>query len=126
MKWYKEILRIEAELKQTKWWVQFNEKTGLVRPFVVVLCGTKSDIKQDSEARGGDDAKGFVSRAQALTVAKNIRADAFVECSALSGAGVRGVFDASLKAWFALHNPPPKLPAPPAESKLALPSCVIV
>jgi GTPase SAR1 family protein len=117
-KWYKEVVRfakdVEAEREASETSSDGQRRaaaaakkkftappssggsTASGRPFVVILCGTKSDMM--STAAPG--AKGMVTFEQVDYVASKISADAVVSCSAKTGEGVKEVLDTAMKKWF--------------------------
>ncbi|KAF8284131.1 putative rho-like GTP binding protein [Trypanosoma cruzi] len=91
MRWYREIRRVEQDLA-------FLGNGSHYRPFNVLLCGTKFDLRVDADQRG--ITEGMVTREQAYTVQKSIKADALVTCSSKTGFGVRDVFHTAMLLWL--------------------------
>jgi small GTP-binding protein len=63
----------------------------------MILVGTKSDLRQDSQFAGN-----LVSSDEATNVGKEIGAVKYMECSALTQDGLKPVFDEAIRA--ALHH----------------------
>ncbi|RNF26297.1 rho-like GTP binding protein [Trypanosoma conorhini] len=91
MRWYREIRRVEQAVGPLR-----NGSHG--RPFTVVLCGTKFDLRTKADRRG--ITAGLVTREQAYTVQQSIGADALVVCSSKTGFGVRDVFHTAVLLWL--------------------------
>jgi len=74
----------------------------------IVLVGTKTDLRDDSEVRQrlGERRLQPISFEQGTQLAKEIGAVKYVECSAFSREGVKNTFDESIRA--ALYPPAPK------------------
>jgi Ras-related C3 botulinum toxin substrate 1 len=70
-----------------------------------LLVGTKSDLRSDAEtiARLSDQRMQFVHPSQGRTMAKEIGANAYLECSALTQNGLKDVFDEAIRVVL---NPP--------------------
>lgn len=104
MKWYREIRRVATELAATSTKQQQSGKSsGAVavvnRPFSVLLVGTRCDLLEPTGNVPRDGRKG-ISEAQARDLQRRMGADAYIECSAKTGAGVRDVFDTALMNWW--------------------------
>jgi len=69
----------------------------------IVLVGTKSDLREDRETLLTLSAQGHspVKRETAIKVATKIKAWKYVETSALTGRGLKLVFEEAIKAAFA-------------------------
>ncbi|KAL6048689.1 Ras-related C3 botulinum toxin substrate 2, variant 3 [Balamuthia mandrillaris] len=65
----------------TSKWVREIFRFAPYTPFIIVLCGTKSDRKDERQ----------VSKKDALACAKHIKAYAYVECSTVTGANLQNV-----------------------------------
>ncbi|KAH9601809.1 Small GTPase [Trypanosoma melophagium] len=92
MRWYREIRRVEHEMAYSN-----NNNRGR-RPFNVLLCGTKFDLRVEADNRG--ITQGMVTREEAYTVQQSIKADALVWCSSKTGLGVRDVFHTAVLLWL--------------------------
>ncbi|KAI6191118.1 CRE-MIG-2 protein [Aphelenchoides bicaudatus] len=66
----------------------------------IILVGTKADLRDDVAAQRSmsADNKSFVTRKQAVQVAKKIKAHKLLECSALTQQGLANVFEESIRA----------------------------
>lgn len=80
-----------------------------------ILIGTKADTRHDvSDEEDGTDNpnskslrnahKQFVSHTEAATLAEESGLDGYFECSALTGEGVKGVFDNAIKSSITKRN----------------------
>ena len=67
---------------------------------VVILVGTKIDLREDKEVIGQLSNAGLapVRREQGLKMASKIRAIKYLECSALTQRGLKQVFDEAVRA----------------------------
>ncbi|ORC85374.1 putative rho-like GTP binding protein [Trypanosoma theileri] len=92
MRWYREIRRVEHEMAYS------NNDNRRRRPFNVLLCGTKFDLRVEADNRG--ITQGMVTREQAYTVQQSIKANALVWCSSKTGLGVRDVFHTAVLLWL--------------------------
>ncbi|ESL07869.1 rho-like GTP binding protein [Trypanosoma rangeli SC58] len=95
MRWYRELRRVQQA-------AAFLRNGSHCRPFSVVLCGTKFDLRVEADRRG--ITEGTVTWELARTVQQSINADALVVCSAKTGFGVRDVFHTAILLW--LQNQP--------------------
>ncbi|PFH60760.1 hypothetical protein XA68_10374 [Ophiocordyceps unilateralis] len=87
-----------------QWWIHarakgFNNATQIFPP-LVHLVGNKRDIRQScpggtANCPGGLFHSCCVTVAEATATARSIRADRYVECSALTGEGMETVLDES-------------------------------
>eukprot|EP00494_Astrolonche_serrata_P024139 UN24397 len=66
----------------------------------IILVGTKSDLRNDSHTTRSLSAKGmsFVDKYEAEKMVSEVGALKYLECSALTQEGVKGVFDEAIKA----------------------------
>lgn len=69
----------------------------------IVLVGTKSDLRNDSEmiSHLRSQGKEIVSKERAMEKKKEIQAVEYVECSALTQEGLKNVFDVAIRAALA-------------------------
>jgi len=74
----------------------------------VILVGTKSDLRNDRETQATLNQKNLqmVSAAEANDMVSQIKAVKYIECSALTQEGLKGVFDEAIRA--ALYKPKAK------------------
>lgn len=65
----------------------------------IILVGTKMDLKKDSATAANLRAKNmaWIEFEQGVEVAKEIGADRYVECSALTQLNLKSVFDYAIK-----------------------------
>lgn len=82
---------------RTKWFQEVNELCSNVP---IILVGLKKDLRSNSEAieEMRKKSMNFVDPGYAETVAKEMGARRYVECSALSGEGVDDVFEVATRA----------------------------
>lgn len=73
-----------------------------------MLVGTKLDLRENKETLEKLAEKGLctISYSQGLRLQKAIGAVSYVECSALSGKGVKNVFDLAIRAAIDIRNTP--------------------
>ena len=66
----------------------------------IVLVGTKSDLRDDEDIIETLGKRGMspVSEKEGRALAKEIGASAYVECAAITGEGLKGVFTSAIKA----------------------------
>lgn len=104
MKWYKEIKRVSNALQTNFSGATSSGPQSSVeqRPFAVVLCGTKADIRQANQSTpsSAQSTAKCCSYTDVVAVAKSIKADVFVECSAKSGVGVKEAIDTAVLLWY--------------------------
>jgi len=76
----------------------------------VVLCGTKSDLREQKSPKATEDGKEkkIVSKESALALTKEIAAFSYKECSALTTEGLKEVFDECIKAAYSREFPKPE------------------
>jgi small GTP-binding protein len=74
----------------------------------VILVGTKADLRNDRETQATLNQKNLqmVSAAEANDMVNQIKAVKYIECSALTQEGLKGVFDEAIRA--ALYKPKAK------------------
>ena len=84
------------ENAKTKWW---PEVTHHAPDTPIILVGTKLDLREDPEmkARLRDRRMAPITYSQAVQLAKEIRAVRYLECSALTQKGLKGVFDEAIR-----------------------------
>merc|ERR1711879_42010 len=70
----------------------------------IILVGTKADLRNDEATQNNLQKKGltYVTPEQANQLAQEIKAKKYIECSALTQEGLKGVFDEAIRA--ALHK----------------------
>lgn len=102
LKWYREIRQVAADLAKRS---SSNGDGGArvsstaTRPFSVILVATKADLKSTEYG----SSKNALKPSDGEILRRKIGADAFIECSAKTGEGVREVFDAALTSWYERH-----------------------
>ncbi|KAI6243626.1 Protein CBR-MIG-2 [Aphelenchoides fujianensis] len=66
----------------------------------IILVGTKTDLRDDMAAQRSmsSDGKSFVTRKEAVKVAKKIKAHRLLECSALTQQGLANVFEEAVRS----------------------------
>ena len=84
------------ENAKTKWW---PEVTHHAPDSPIILVGAKLDLREDPEmnARLRDRRMTPITYSQAVQLAKEIRAVRYLECSALTQKGLKGVFDEAIR-----------------------------
>jgi len=95
---------------QTQWYAEVIQHTPGVPYFLV---GLKTDLRDDRETLEKLEAEksGPISYEYGVKLAGEIRAEKYVECSALTCNGLREVFEEVLKVaikYYQQKNPPPK------------------
>eukprot|EP00823_Brevimastigomonas_motovehiculus_P005126 TRINITY_DN35_c0_g1_i1.p1 TRINITY_DN35_c0_g1~~TRINITY_DN35_c0_g1_i1.p1 ORF type:complete len:193 (+),score=39.33 TRINITY_DN35_c0_g1_i1:154-732(+) len=87
---------------KSKWYPEVHQHCPGVP---IVLVGTKSDLRNDSNMQGTLAAKGLhmVTQEEALTRCKEISGISYKECSALTQDGLKTVFDEAIRA--AMNRP---------------------
>jgi len=78
----------------------------------VILIGTKADQRNDAAAVAElkKNNSSPITKEQGVQLSEAIGAQKFMECSALTGAGLAAIFEESIK--LVLHPKPPPKPAP--------------
>jgi len=73
----------------------------------VILVGTKVDLRDDPDTLNKlkDKKLNFITEVQGQSLAKEIGAVKYLECSALTQKGLKNVFDETIRAVL---YPPPK------------------
>ncbi|KAG1833907.1 small GTPase Rac1 [Suillus variegatus] len=101
---------------RTKWWPEISHHAPSTS---VVLVGTKLDLREDPATieKLRDRRMQPIQYTQGVSMARDIGAVKYLECSALSQKGLKTVFDEVIRAVL---NPPPK------EKKRSGRGCVIV
>jgi Ras-related C3 botulinum toxin substrate 1 len=81
---------------KTKWYPEINHHAPKV-PFILV--GTKEDLRNNEEwvSRLRAEGKSPLSQADGQRLAQEIGAIKYIECSALTQKGLKGVFDEAIK-----------------------------
>lgn len=76
----------------------------------VMLVGTKLDLRENKETVEKLAEKGLspISFTQGLKMQKDIAAVRYVECSALTGRGVKAVFDQAIQVALSTRVHPPR------------------
>ncbi|WFD25533.1 Rho GTPase protein rac1 [Malassezia nana] len=84
------------ENAKTKWWPEVSHHAP---DTPIILVGTKLDLREDPEmnARLRDRRMAPISYSQGVQMAKEIRALRYLECSALTQKGLKGVFDEAIR-----------------------------
>lgn len=74
----------------------------------IILVGTKIDLREDPETidRLREHRQAPIAYQQGVTMAKEIDAVKYLECSALTQKGLKNIFDEAIRA--VLHPPPTK------------------
>eukprot|EP01120_Amphizonella_sp_Union-15-10_P014064 TRINITY_DN6689_c0_g1_i1.p1 TRINITY_DN6689_c0_g1~~TRINITY_DN6689_c0_g1_i1.p1 ORF type:complete len:196 (-),score=37.01 TRINITY_DN6689_c0_g1_i1:150-737(-) len=82
---------------RTKWWPEVTHHCPSAQ---IMLVGTKVDCRDDQEKLATLKEKNLqpVTPDQGETMAKEIKAVKYLECSALTQLGLKGVFDQAIKA----------------------------
>ncbi len=75
-----------------------------------ILVGTKLDLRDDRDTidKLGERKLKPISQPQGCSMAKEIKAEKYLECSALSQKGLKGVFDEAIRAVLRPKAPPKK------------------
>ena len=96
--YYTSILT-QANIKE-KWMGELGEHAKGI-PFVLV--GTKTDLRDDENTQRelAERDQTTVTRTQGAELAEEIKAVAYVECSAMEGSGLKEVFHGAVRAALA-------------------------
>jgi len=107
--------RASFENVSAKW---VPEITHHAQGVPMILVGTKSDLREDKAASDRLREKGqtMVSIDEASAKAKSINAVKYLECSALTQAGLKSVFDEAIRAVL----------SPPAQAKKSGKGCILL
>ncbi|KAH0838386.1 P-loop containing nucleoside triphosphate hydrolase protein [Lanmaoa asiatica] len=89
---------------RTKWWPEISHHAPSTS---VVLVGTKLDLREDPATieKLRDRRMQPIQYGQGVSMARDIGAVKYLECSALTQKGLKTVFDEAIRAVL---NPPPK------------------
>ncbi|KAG9314447.1 hypothetical protein JVU11DRAFT_5244 [Chiua virens] len=89
---------------RTKWWPEISHHAPSTS---VVLVGTKLDLREDPATieKLRDRRMQPIQYSQGVSMARDIGAVKYLECSALTQKGLKTVFDEAIRAVL---NPPPK------------------
>ncbi|KAF5390302.1 hypothetical protein D9757_002836 [Collybiopsis confluens] len=89
---------------RTKWYPEISHHAPSTS---IVLVGTKLDLREDPATieKLRDRRMAPIQYAQGVSMAKDINAVKYLECSALTQKGLKTVFDEAIRAVL---NPPPK------------------
>jgi len=90
---------------KSKWWPEIQHHAPGVP---IILVGTKADLRHDQNTQNTLASKGLqmIPPESANGRAKEIGAQKYLECSALTQEGLKAVFDEAIRA--ALNKPKPK------------------
>ncbi|EST06705.2 Small GTPase superfamily [Kalmanozyma brasiliensis GHG001] len=85
---------------RTKWWPEISHHAPNIP---TILVGTKLDLREDPEtiAKLRDRRMQPITYAQGNQMARDIRANKYLECSALTQKGLKGVFDEAIRSVLA-------------------------
>mmetsp|Transcript_6295 Transcript_6295/g.23720 ORF Transcript_6295/g.23720 Transcript_6295/m.23720 type:complete len:189 (-) Transcript_6295:165-731(-) len=112
---------------KSKWKVESEENAPGVP---IVLVATKVDIREDEEIleklKEDSEFEGLVTKEDGETLAKEIAAAAFVECSARTQKGLRHVFDECVRVYEKAQGGPDPSTATKKEDKEGGGGCCIV
>ncbi|OAL65592.1 cell division control protein 42 [Trichophyton rubrum] len=114
---------------KAKWYPEIEHHAPNVP---IILVGTKLDLREDKATADALRSKKMepVSYEQALAVAKEIKAQKYLECSALTQRNLKSVFDEAIRYVPAIidlevqkiHRSPPPRPFPTPNLPLSSPS----
>eukprot|EP01126_Amoeba_proteus_P020854 TRINITY_DN2117_c0_g1_i2.p1 TRINITY_DN2117_c0_g1~~TRINITY_DN2117_c0_g1_i2.p1 ORF type:complete len:200 (-),score=28.52 TRINITY_DN2117_c0_g1_i2:156-755(-) len=87
---------------RSKWWPEVMEHC----PTDCILVGTKVDLRDNPEFLSGLVDRGLVPvyKQQGELLSEEIKALAYMECSALTQKGLKDVFDTAIKSVLAKYN----------------------
>ena len=80
---------------KTKWYPEINHHCAEAK---TLLVGTKMDLREDKETLENLKGTPLPTKEQANALAKEIGAEKYLECSALTQEGLTQVFEAAVKA----------------------------
>ncbi|KAJ1027733.1 hypothetical protein NDA13_003188 [Ustilago tritici] len=85
---------------RTKWWPEISHHAPNIP---TILVGTKLDLREDPEtiAKLRDRRMQPITYAQGNQMARDIHATKYLECSALTQKGLKGVFDEAIRSVLA-------------------------
>lgn len=88
--------RVSYQNVKTKWWPEVTHHCPKSK---LVLVGTKIDLREDPTALAEVKAKGndMITFQQGESLAKEIKAECYMECSALTQKNLKTVFDESIQ-----------------------------
>lgn len=91
---------------RTKWYPEISHHAPNTP---MILVGTKLDLREDKDTvdRLRDRKMAPISYPQGLTMAKEIGAVKYLECSALTQKGLKNVFDEAIRAVLRPSRPTP-------------------
>lgn len=89
---------------KSKWWPEIQNHAAGVP---IVLCGTKADMRSDTNVASQLASKGLrmISQQEAEARAKEIGAVCYKECSALTQENLKAVFDEAIRAAINKNKP---------------------
>ena len=92
---------------RSKWWPEVSHHCPQAK---MILVGTKMDLREDRETLDGLKRKGLapITTAEGQSLAQEIGAVAYMECSALTQRGLKAVFDEAIKAVVVKKAPKPR------------------
>lgn len=92
---------------KSKWWPEVSHHCPNAK---MILVGTKMDLRDDRDTLDGLKRKGLspISQTDGEGLARDIGAVAYMECSALTQAGLKQVFDEAIKAVVVKKTPIPR------------------
>jgi len=107
---------------RTKWWPEISHHSPGTP---ALLVGTKLDLREDMDvvAKLRDRRMAPISFQQGSMMQKDIGAARYLECSALTGKGLKNVFDEAIRAVL---NPQPLGGQRSGGGRSKKPGCVIV
>lgn len=97
---------LTTPLRYKKWYPEIEHHAPGVP---IILVGTKLDLRDDEATRESLRQKKMspIQYEQAVQVAKEIKAQKYLECSALTQRNLKSVFDEAIRAVLS-PRPPPK------------------